>query len=170
MSEENVQDVTEEEVTDTPEEETPEDDTEEAEESSETDYKALYEEEKASREKAEALIVKNKKKAKAEVPTASPAPQSADVQAEIMRVNGTSQELIDQLKTLAKTQNTDLVTAKDSPVGKAIVETYEKEQKQANASVGASKASGKVKPKKSFEQSNLSPEDHKAMWKKAVGK
>jgi len=95
------------------------------------------------------------------------APASQDVDERILKSQGMPDDLLTQLKKVAKFNEVDLITAQKDSMFVAIREKYEQEQRDKEASLGASKGSGGVKPQKSFKTPGLSPEDHKAMWKKA---
>jgi hypothetical protein len=95
------------------------------------------------------------------------APASMDVDERILKSQGFSDELLTQLKKVAKFNEVDLITAQKDPMFVAIREKYEQEQRDKEASLGASKGAGGLKPQKDFRTSGLTPEEHKAMWKKA---
>lgn len=95
------------------------------------------------------------------------APASQDVDERILKSQGMPDELLTQLKKVAKFNEVDLITAQKDPMFVAIREKYEQEQRDKEASLGASKGSGGVKPQKDFTTSGLTPEEHKALWKKA---
>lgn len=141
-------------------------------ETEDVDYKALYEIEKEARGKAEALIVKNKKAAKAEPAekTETLATQPANVEEVVLRANGMDAEVLAKLKVVAKANGTDLITAQNDELFTAWKEKFESGQKKAKAALGASNGSGGVQKKASFDTPGISSDDHRAMFNKAVGR
>lgn len=89
-----------------------------------------------------------------------------DVDAKILQSQGMSEDLITELKVLAKVRNTSILATQLDPIFVAIKEKKEAEEKNAKASLGASKGSGQVKAKKTASTPNLSPEEHKELWLK----
>lgn len=125
----------------------------------------------ARAKKAEALIVKNKQEAKAEpAPTEAVAPQPANVEEVVLRANGMEDEVLTKLKVVAKANGTDLLTAQNDELFTAWKDKFESGQKKAKAALGASNGSGGVTKKDSFKTPNISADDHKAMFNKAVGR
>ena len=116
---------------------------------------------KARAMKAEALIVKNKKAPVAEKPT--PATSITDPIEAVLRVNGMSKELLEQLKKVSALTGKDLVDAQSDPIFIAVKDTIEKEQKREDASLPASRGAGTVKPKVGFNTPNLTREQHMAL-------
>lgn len=98
-------------------------------------------------------------------PQARPqAPQSAsspvDVDERILAAQGMAPELIKELKKVAKVLDVGLIEAQTDTIFVAVKEKFEKEQKQKKASVGASRGSGNVAPKKDFNTPGLTREEH----------
>lgn len=146
MSEEIVED----EVVEVVEDET----TEEGQEPEVIDWEARA-------KKAEALIIKNKKAPVAEKPTEQATP--SNVEEIVLQANGMSDELLVQLKKVAAINGTSLIKAQNDPIFVAVKEKFEREAKQENASLGASKGAGSVKAQKTFATPGLSAEEHKKM-------
>ena len=122
---------------------------------------------KARAMKAEALIVKNKKAPVAEKPTQA-TPTIDPIEA-VLRVNGMSKELLEQLKKVSAVTGKDLVDAQSDDLFVAIKEKVEKEQKREQASLPASRGASAVKPKKDFRTPGLTKEEHQAMVKARLG-
>lgn len=123
---------------------------------------------RAHKAEAEAKALKAKS---AEAPQINSNALSADdVDVKILQSQGMSEDLITELKALAKVRNTSILATQLDPIFIAIKEKKEAEDKNAKASLGASKGSGQVKPKKTAQTPNLSPEEHKELWLKENGR
>ena len=114
------------------------------------------------------MIIKNKKTPVAEKPT--PATSITDPIEAVLRVNGMSKELIEQLKKVSQVTGKDLVDAQSDPIFIAVKETLEKDQKREQASLPASRGAGTVKPKISFNTPGLTTEQHKALVQARMGR
>lgn len=86
-----------------------------------------------------------------------------NVEEVVLQANGMPDELISELKAVAKVRNTNLIKAQNDPIFVAIKEKFEKDQKTKQANVGASRSSGGVKPKKDFLTPGLSRDEHRTM-------
>lgn len=139
--------------------------TEEAEEASEDqpDWQA-------EAQKWKAIAQRNKKKVET-TNEAKPAPatQPANVEEVVLRAQGMDDDVLAQLKKVAKANNTDLITAQSDELFTAWKTKFEGEQKKQKAALGASKGSGSAPAKKSFSTPGLSAEEHRAMFNKAIG-
>jgi hypothetical protein len=91
------------------------------------------------------------------------------VQEQILRANGMPDELVKELKAVAKVRGIDMVTAQNDPIFVGIKSNYEKVDREKKASLGASHRSGTVEKKKSFNTPGLSKEEHKALWRESEG-
>lgn len=80
-------------------------------------------------------------------------------------VNGMSEELLGELKKVAQVRGTSLLKAQSDPIFVAVKANLEKEKKTQDASLGASRSSGAVKPKKDLSSPGLTREEHMAMIK-----
>lgn len=133
---------------------------------------ASNEEDELAKARAEAakyrrLFEKGQKK-----PTAAPAASTTqssqasplDVDERILKSQGVSPELMVQLKRIAAVEGVSLLDAQASPIFVAVKEKFEKDKKLKEASVGASRGSGSVKPKKTANTPGLTREEHMAMF------
>ena len=128
----------------------------------------------AESDKAKAQILARAKKAEAEVKElktprpndtiTNPVLSPEDVDVKILKAQGISDELIKNLKVIAKVNDISLLDAQADPVFLAMKDRKEADAKAAKARLGASKGSGSVKKEKDFKQS-LSPDEHKELWK-----
>lgn len=152
---------TEEETVETPEVETDEETEVETEKPQYTESeKKLFARAKKAEADLKALKAKNQEATK--VPskqTSSP----VDVDERILLGNGMSPELVKELKKVAKVLGTGLIEAQTDTIFVAVKEKFEKEQKSKKSSVGASRGSGTVVPKKDFRTPGLSRDEHKKM-------
>lgn len=90
--------------------------------------------------------------------------QQPDVDERILVASGMPDELLGELKVVAKLRNVDLIKAQNDPIFVAVKEKFEKDKKQRDASLGASRGSGSVKAKKDFNTPGLSREEHRKMF------
>ena len=95
-------------------------------------------------------------------------PSSESVDERILKANGMPDELVKELKRVARFNESDLISAQKDPMFVAIKEKFEQEQRDKEAALGASKGSGAGKPRKDFTTPGLTSEDHKEMWKRAL--
>lgn len=109
------------------------------------------------------------KKAEAELKTLKSKPAEAkvspqlDVEETVLLAQGMPEDLLKQLRKVAKVNDTSLIKAQTDPIFVAVKEKYEKELKQKDASLGASRGSAAAKPKKDFSTPGLTREEHKAL-------
>lgn len=127
----------------------------------------------AEAKKWKAIAERNKKKAtekgtRSDLATPDK-PPAEDVDVRILKSQGMSDELLKELKRVARFNETDLITAQNDPMFLSIKDRIEQEQKDKDAALGASKGSGSVKKQKSFDTPGLSPDEHRALWKKQMG-
>lgn len=114
--------------------------------------KKLYE--RAKKAEAEAKVLRSQKPVEAN-PT--------NVEETVLLANGMSEELLGELKAVAKVRGTTLLKAQADPIFVAVKEKFEKDQKQKEASLRGSRGSGSVKAAKTFTTPGLSREDHRKM-------
>lgn len=88
-----------------------------------------------------------------------------DVDTKILQSQGMSEELIGSLKDIAKVKGISILAAQEDEIFKVIKDKAEKADKNAKASLGASKGSGQIKGRKNTTTPNLKAEEHKDMWK-----
>jgi hypothetical protein len=96
------------------------------------------------------------------VQTQTPATPS-NVEEVVLLANGMDETLMEQLKKVAAINNTSLIKAQNDPIFVAVKEKFEKDQKQKNASLPASRGSGSVQAPKTFRSPGLSREEHRKM-------
>ena len=101
---------------------------------------------------------------KAPAPVASP---QANVEETVLLANGMPDELLNELKAVAQVRKVSLIKAQTDPIFVAVKDKFEKDQKQKEASLPASRGSGQAKPKKDFNTPGLTREEHMAMVKSA---
>jgi len=94
----------------------------------------------------------------------------ATMEKTILKSQGMSDELLSELVALSKVRGKSLLDTQSDPIFIALKESKEKEEKSAKANLGASKGSGSVKKGKDFNTPNLTPEEHKEMWKQSQGR
>lgn len=114
--------------------------------------------ERAKKAEAENKVLKGTKKpAEAQ---ASP----TNVEETVLLANGMDEELLEKLKKVAQVNGTTLIKAQNDPIFVAVKEKFEKDKKQASASMPASRGSGQSKPKKDFATPGLTRDEHKALF------
>lgn len=111
--------------------------------------------------KAEAELKALKPKV-ATAPVSPASPQLDPVEAALL-VNGMSEELLGELKTVAKVRGVSLLKAQNDPIFVAVKEKFEKDKRQRDASLPASRGAGGTKVKKSLTTPGLSREEHMKM-------
>jgi hypothetical protein len=94
----------------------------------------------------------------------------ATMEKTILKSQGMSDELLNELVALSKVRGKSLLDTQSDPIFIALKESKDKEEKSAKANLGASKGSGSVKKGKDFNTPNLTPEEHKEMWKNSQGR
>lgn len=122
---------------------------------------------KLSRAEAEAnkwrRLFEKTQKPQSEAP--QKAPQQLGVEEVVLLANGMPEDLLAKLKVIAQVNGSSLIKAQQDPVFKGIKENFEKDLKQKEASLPASRGSGTVKPKKDLTTPGLSREEHMALLK-----
>lgn len=102
---------------------------------------------------------------KAPAPVASPQPNVEEL---VLQAQGMPEELLSELKAVASVRKVSLIKAQADPIFVAVKEKFEKDQKQKEANLGASRGSGSAKPKVDFNTPNLPRETHKELFEKAM--
>ena len=118
--------------------------------------------------KAEAEL----KARKAEAPpvTTNSGLDSDAVDVKILQSQGMSEELIVELKALAKVRGTSILATQLDPIFVEIKKSKDAEEKSKKASLPASKGSGSPSSKKGFNSPDLTKEEHKELWLKHQGR
>ncbi len=104
-------------------------------------------------------------------PKDEPAPQTSsqpNVEEVVLLANGMPEELMAELKIIAQVRGTSLIKAQTDPIFVAVKEKFEKDQKQKEISLPASRGSGQVKPKVTLSTPNLPRDVHKELAQKAL--
>lgn len=96
---------------------------------------------------------------KGQKPATAPAPQLG-VEETVLLANGMSEELIEELKLRAPQYGGSLIKAQKDSRFIAVKEQFEREKKQREASLPASRGAGSVKQKKTLLTPGLSREEH----------
>jgi len=87
----------------------------------------------------------------------------------ILVSQGMDSELLDELKVLAQARGKTLLETQNDPIFIAIKAQKEVERNAEKARLGASRASGSGKEKKTFNTKGIPDNEHKQMWKDAQG-
>jgi len=153
----NLSNETDGETVETPEteEETPAVDVEQL----QATNKKLFE--RAKKAEADLKALKDADKSK---PAEAPSPQLS-VEEAVLLVGGMPEELLGELKAVAQVRKVSLIKAQTDPIFVAVKDKFDKNKKQEEASLPASRSSSGVKPKKDFKTPGLTREEHKAMVK-----
>lgn len=91
-------------------------------------------------------------------------PASLNVEETVLLANGMDEALLENLKKVAQVQGISLIKAQSDPIFVAIKEQFEKEKLDKKASIGPSRGSGQLKPKKDFKSPGLSEKEHREMF------
>lgn len=119
----------------------------------------------ARAKKAEEELKVLKKPKETPAPVASP---QASVEETVLLAQGLPEELLKELKAVAQVRGVSLIKAQSDPIFVAVKTQFDKDQKQKDASLPASRGSGQAKPKVSLETPNLSREEHKRLAMEAM--
>jgi hypothetical protein len=184
MSEEQ-EEILDAEIQDDPSEEVEKEDTLEEDESDELNAKLeeAYNNQKIRAEKAETESKDLKRKIEALEKQLSPAdeegesqdeskPQSGQIdqiREEILQSQGFSEDEIARAKRVAAVEDITVIEATEHEMFKDWKAKKDAEAKDKEAELGASTGASRARPKKGFSTTNLSEEEHKALFKKQVG-
>lgn len=124
----------------------------------------------AEAKKWKAIAERNKKKSTETNKVATNAPDKYTVERTVLAANGMPDDLLKSLERIAKLEDVSLLTATKDPLFIATQERYEQEQRLKSAQVGASNGSGSGASKIGFDTPGLTKDQHKQLWKKAVGR
>ena len=124
---------------------------------------------------ARAKIAEEKLKAtpapvKVNPPTLNNGIDEVTIEKKILKSQGMSDELLEELVALSKVRGKGLLDTQSDPIFIALKESKEAETKKSKASMGASKGSGTAKKDKTFNTPGLTEEEHKEMWKSSQGR
>lgn len=97
-----------------------------------------------------------------------PTSPAVDVDERILKSQGMDNDLLKQLKDVARLRNVGLIEAQSDPLFTGIKDQYEKDKKQKAASLPASRGSGTTKPKKTLSTPGLTKEEHKALMRESA--
>jgi hypothetical protein len=86
-----------------------------------------------------------------------------NVEETVLLANGMSEELLGELKAVAKVRGTSLLKAQADPLFIAAKDILERAQRSKEASLPGSRGSGSAKAEKNFGSPNLSREEHRQM-------
>lgn len=93
-----------------------------------------------------------------------------DVDIKILESQGIDKDSIEYLRKLAKVNGTSILAAQSDDIYKGYKAKKEADEKAEKASLGASRGSGQVKKGKDVSSPNLSEQEHRELWNKAVGR
>jgi len=102
------------------------------------------------------------------VSTPSTPQGSQSVDERVLKAQGMSDELLKQLKDVAKLRGTpdNLIDVQSDPLFTTIREKFDSDEKAKKANMGASRGSGGVKVKKDFNTPGLTPAERKELFDK----
>jgi hypothetical protein len=152
-----IEETVAEETTETPAEEVQE----------ETVPKSQFNQVLARAKKAEDALKKAKP---AENITKSNSVSSEEVEVKILKVQGMSDDLINELRAVAVARGKGMIDSLNDPIFVAIKNEKEQQIKAQKARLGASKGSAPVKKEKVINTPFISDDEHKQLWKEARDK
>lgn len=123
----------------------------------------------ARAKKAEAELKALKGEPKAKAPQLNSGLDDESVERKILKSQGVSEELIEELSALSKVRGKSLLDTLEDPIYLKLKEAKEEEAKEKKAKLPSSKGSGTVKSKRDTTSPDLSEEEHKALWKEQAG-
>jgi hypothetical protein len=121
--------------------------------------------ERAKKAEAELKALKGTK-----APTQQPSSEPQNVEETVLKANGMSDELLRQLKDIAKIRGVSLLDAQKDTLFVAVKNEYDAKEKSKAANVGSSRGSGSPAPKATLATPRLSQADHKALFKERLGR
>jgi len=86
----------------------------------------------------------------------------------VLIAKGHTLEEIEKIKSLAALDGVSVLEASENELFTAWKEKQDKQREAAEAQMGASKGSGRRKPKKSFTTPGLTPEEHKKLFEEKM--
>jgi hypothetical protein len=125
---------------------------------------------RAKKAEAELKALKGSKPAEANQNTQNSPASLETIEETILKAQGESQEMIDQLKKIAQVTGKTLIDARQDPYYLSLKKAQEDEVKSAKAKLPASRGSGKAKQEKSFSTPGLSEAEFKELWKEKNGR
>lgn len=125
---------------------------------------------RAENAKLKSILIRNKKKdsVEKEAPVKKESELSKDEL--IAFAQGHSEEEVEMLKKISQVEGVSLKDAKESVMFKAFKDAKEKEEKAQKAQLSASGGSAGKSPKKGLNTPGLTRDEHKDLFKKAVGR
>lgn len=93
-----------------------------------------------------------------------------DVDVKILQSQGVDEDSINYLKKLAKVNGTSILAAQTDELYGAYKSKKESDEKNAKATLGASRGSGQAKKVKEISTPGISTSDHRELWNKANGR
>lgn len=93
-----------------------------------------------------------------------------DIEAKILKSQGIDDDMIEEMKTLATLRGKSLLEMKSDPIIVAMNQEKERQEKERQARLGASKGSGTVKQEVTTQTPGLSEDEHKRLWKELNNK
>lgn len=129
---------------------------------SETEFKQVW----ARAKKAEDAL----KKATADGSITKEALTEEQIELKILKSQGLSDDLLQELRAVAKARGKSLLDTTSDPIFVAIKNEKEAEGKAQKAKLGASKGSGTVKKEKSVSSPGLTDAEHKELWRQQLGR
>lgn len=121
--------------------------------------KKLFERAKKAEAELKALKISPAQPKKDKAPS-----QPTNVEETVLLAQGLPEELLNELKAVATVRGTSLIKAQTDPIFIAVKEKFESDIKSKKASVGVSRGSSSVKPKKDFNTPGLTREEHMTMF------
>lgn len=153
-------------------EETVEESTEETQEN-----QVVTEEETVSKDQFNQVIARAKKaeaeikalKAQKQNITNTSTSTNEQVEITVLKSQGMSADLIDELKIIAKVRGKSLIDSMTDPIFVAIKEKKESETKAQKARLGASRGATTVRTDKTLSTPGLTEAEHRELWNKSRG-
>ena len=145
--------------------------TEDSEENAEPDYKLELERERKKAYELEQRLKKERsKRGRSDLSSPDVPVNENAIQEQVLKAQGVPQDLINVLKTISEDTGVDLITAQKDDYFLFRKEKLEREQRDAEAQLGASRGSSSGRPKKDFNSPGLSDEEHRKMFNKMIGR
>ena len=108
-------------------------------------------------------------KAEKHKPVASEKLDTNVIEETVLKTQGYTSEQLEFLKKVSSVENVSLIEATNNPIYASWKDAQKAKESEDNASLSASRRSGFKKPEATF-QTAKTAEDHKALWRKSLGR
>lgn len=120
--------------------------------------------------KASQPLKENSNQSTQNINTNNNAITTEDIQVQILKAQGLSEDELKYLKKLATVSGSSLIEAQSDELFASYKSKKEDEVKAEKARLGASRGSGSIKKEKGLNTPELTEAEHKELWKQKMGR